>query len=312
MINIASPLPDVAMDTHDEPQGTIDWVGMSEIAAPLLFLDQDREASQQCAIQVYVDLADAHAKGIHMSRLYRTIGKYQGTRALTPSSLAQLLNDLQTSHEDVSTRAYVEFKFDYVLSRSALVTDNVGWNKYPIVIRGTKEAHEVVIDLEFWVHYSSTCPASAALSRQAIQHQFSIDFPADIGLSKEQIMKWLGTQNGIVATPHGQRSVAKVHTRIDETLDYFPLTPFIDTVENLLGTPVQTAVKREDEQAFAIRNGQNPMFCEDAVRQLKQGLDRDSRILDFIVRVEHYESLHAHNAVSIATKGVKNGFRAIP
>lgn len=305
-------MPDVAMDNHEEPQGTIDWVGMSEIAAPLLFQDLDRVSTQQCSVQVFVDLVDAHAKGIHMSRLYRTIGKYENGESLTPSLLAQLLSDLKQSHLDMSTKAYIEFKFDYVLERHALVTDNVGWNKYPVVVRGTDDGTDIVIDLEFWVHYSSTCPASAALARQAIQHQFDEDFPADLSLEREQIMKWLGSQQGIVATPHGQRSVAKVHTRLDEHLTYFPITPFIDSVENALGTPVQTAVKRRDEQAFAIRNGQNPMFCEDAVRQLKSSLDKDDRILDFLVRVEHFESLHAHNAVSIATKGVRGGFRAVP
>ena len=37
-------------------------------------------------------------------------------------------------------------------------------------------------------------------------------------------------------------------------------------MEAALGTPVQTAVKREDEQAFARLNGRNLMFCEDAPR----------------------------------------------
>ncbi|MCY4658179.1 MAG: GTP cyclohydrolase FolE2 [Gammaproteobacteria bacterium] len=311
-INIRSPMPDVAMDHHEEPQGTIDWVGMSEISAPLRFRDEDKVTDQQCAIQVYVNLTDAHAKGIHMSRLYRTIGTYETDQALTPVRLAHLLDDLQASHNDVSTKSYIEFRFDYVLKRSALVTDHSGWNKYPVYIRGSREGSKIVIDLEFWVHYSSTCPASAALSRQAIQHQFDVDFDSDGLIDKAQVFDWLGSSHGIVATPHGQRSVAKIHTKLDERLEYFPITSFIDSVENALGTPVQTAVRRKDEQEFAIRNGQNPMFCEDAVRRLKDCLDREERILDFLVRVEHYESLHAHNAVAIATKGITDGFSAIP
>jgi GTP cyclohydrolase I len=35
---------------------------------------------------------------------------------------------------------------------------------------------------------------------------------------------------------------------------------------------VQTAVKRADEQAFALANGQNLMFCEDAARRLHLAL----------------------------------------
>lgn len=39
----------------------------------------------------------------------------------------------------------------------------------------------------------------------------------------------------------------------------------IDQMEAVLATPVQTAVKRADEQAFAWLNGQNLMYVEDAV-----------------------------------------------
>jgi len=75
-----------------------------------------------------------------------------------------------------------------------------------------------------------------------------------------------------------------------------------------LGTPVQTAVKREDEQAFALANGGNLMFCEDAARRIQHALDTDDRIADFHVRLEHQESLHPHDAVAYASKGVAGGY----
>ena len=75
---------------------------------------------------------------------------------------------------------------------------------------------------------------------------------------------------------------------------------------------MQTAVKREDEQEFALRNGQNLMFCEDAGRKLQSALGDDDLYKDFWVRIEHHESLHAHNAVSIVTKGIDGGYLPIP
>ncbi|HHZ88662.1 MAG TPA: hypothetical protein EYN61_06615 [Chromatiaceae bacterium] len=95
-------------------------------------------------------------------------------------------------------------------------------------------------------------------------------------------------------------------------MESFPITDLIDRVEDVLETPVQTAVKREDEREFARLNGQNLMFCEDAGRTLKSNLEHDDRVKDFWVRVEHHESLHAHNAVSVFTKGVKDGYLPIP
>ena len=74
---------------------------------------------------------------------------------------------------------------------------------------------------------------------------------------------------------------------------------------------MQTAVKREDEQEFARLNGANQMFCEDAARRLKGALNKTSRYTDFWIRVEHLESLHAHDAVAMVTKGIPGGYLPI-
>ena len=83
-------------------------------------------------------------------------------------------------------------------------------------------------------------------------------------------------------------------------------------MEQVLATPVQTAVKREDEREFARLNAANLMFCEDAGRRLKAMLNARDDIEDFLVRVEHHESLHAHDAVSVFAKGVAGGYRPLP
>ena len=81
----------------------------------------------------------------------------------------------------------------------------------------------------------------------------------------------------------------------------------IDYAEVALGTAVQTVVKRSDEQAFAVANGQNLMFCEDAARRLNNVFRCASFCEAFDIRVEHQESLHPHNAVArIHWKGSKN------
>ena len=104
------------------------------------------------------------------------------------------------------------------------------------------------------------------------------------------------------ATPHSQRSTASIHVRLDAAIATLPFTVLIDCAEAALGTPVQTAVKRIDEQAFARRNGENPMFCEDAARRLQAAFDVAPGVRDFHLRVAHHESLHAHDAVAEAGK----------
>jgi GTP cyclohydrolase I len=54
------------------------------------------------------------------------------------------------------------------------------------------------------------------------------------------------------------------------------------------------------------------MFVEDAGRRLKTALSDDGRWEDFWVRIEHHESLHAHDAVGVFTKGKEEGYLPIP
>lgn len=305
-------LPDVARNGLEAPLESLDWVGMSGIHQPLTIRDGDATRAVQSRVQIYVDLADELAKGIHMSRLYLILDEHSETRALSAAGLKLMLASLLESHRDLSTQAFVQFDFDYYLRRKALVTDYSGWNSYPVTLRGTLSKGEVVLELEIAVQYSSTCPCSAALARQLIQNQFEADFGAEGQVDAAAVQAWLGTEQGIVATPHSQRSTAHLKLRLQDGLETFPITDVIDAVEGVLKTPVQTAVKREDEQEFARLNGQNLMFIEDAGRKLKAGLALDPRLADFWVRIEHHESLHAHDAVGVFTKGIAGGYRAEP
>lgn len=120
-------------------------------------------------------------------------------------------------------------------------------------------------------------------------------------ISKSEITQWITSESGAVATPHSQRSYAYVKlTRGGDALPNLP--ELITQLEATIGTPVQTAVKRQDEQAFAKLNAENLMFCEDAARRLKRALERKENVLDYWFKVEHQKSLHAHNAVAIDFK----------
>ncbi|MEI7973455.1 MAG: GTP cyclohydrolase, FolE2/MptA family, partial [Bdellovibrio sp.] len=96
------------------------------------------------------------------------------------------------------------------------------------------------------------------------------------------------------------RSLARVTVqhRPEAFLEAFLEEMWIGAIEAILGTPVQEAVKRLDEQEFARRNAQNLMFCEDAARRIGGFLKSQSEVLAFSCSVFHLESLHAHNAVA--------------
>ena len=305
-------MPDVARRTFNDAQETLDWVGMSHVHQPLMVKDGDKSKAVQANVQVYVNLADPVAKGIHMSRLYLVLDEHAETRPLTAAGLKMLLGTILESHHDLSTNAFVQFEFDHFLRRDALISDNQGWSSYPVMVKGTLIEGEIALELSVGVQYSSTCPCSAALARQLIQQQFETDFGASGQVDISAVKQWLGTEEGIKATPHSQRSTAKVLVRLAPDMDEFPITDLIDQIEGILKTPVQAAVKREDEQEFARLNGQNLMFIEDAGRRIKSALFDDERWQDFWVRIEHHESLHGHDAVGVFTKGEEDGYLPIP
>ena len=92
---------------------------------------------------------------------------------------------------------------------------------------------------------------------------------------------WVRSKASWLEPPHSQRSVAEVRLSLTPTLRSFPIEAMVNRLEGALKTPVQAAVKREDEQAFARLNGQNLMFCEDAARRLKAALLADEQVVDF-------------------------------
>jgi GTP cyclohydrolase I len=231
-----------------------------------------------------------------MSRLYLTLEQLE-QQTLSPPLLRKVLQSFLDSHEGLSNSAYLKIHTELLLKRSALVSPLAGWKTYPVSIEAHLKNAMFHVELKIDVPYSSTCPCSAALSRQLIQQQFVEDF-ANKTLQHADVMAWLGSTKGIVATPHSQRSIAQLNLRLDAKQETLPIIALINDAEAALGTAVQTAVKRADEQAFALANGQNLMFCEDAARRLHMALKHSPGIRGFHVRVVHAESLHAHDAVA--------------
>ena len=309
--SILRTMPDIANEALPAVAGKLEWVGMNEIEVPVRIEDDAGNLIQSTAIvTAYVNLVDPDVRGIHMSRLYLHLDQAFRDQPLTPCALRKILRNFLDSHQGLSDRALVRVDFDYVIRRKALTSDNEGWRRYPVSMIGILEDQEFSLEMGLEVLYSSTCPCSAALARQLIQEQFKKDFAEGEELSFRRIHEWLGSEEGIVATPHSQRSAAELRVRLIPTFQMFPIIELIDLVENALKTPVQATVKREDEQEFALLNGSNLMFCEDSGRRIQTALNSDERILDFWARCTHYESLHPHNAVSVITKGVEGGYVA--
>ncbi|TAN08077.1 MAG: GTP cyclohydrolase I FolE2 [Rhodanobacteraceae bacterium] len=294
-------LPDVATGPEPAAGGALDWVGMDGIDLPVRCADgRGGTLTVPARVSVQVNLADPAARGIHMSRLYLALEQSLAGQVLTPAGLCSLLHALVASHAGLSSRARLRVEYSQLLQRPALVSDNTGWRAYPVTVEAQLLGERFSVQLGCELLYSSTCPASAALSRQLNQQRFDADFAGAVP-SQRAVREWLGSERGVAATPHAQRSTANVVVRLAAGFD-LPVSELVDMLERALATPVQTAVKREDEQAFAKLNAENLMFCEDAARRMCAALDTDARIAGYRIRAAHHESLHPHDAVAEVCK----------
>ncbi len=252
----------------------IQHVGISNFRLPIRFRTRDGSDIQlETSVTGSVSL-EANKKGINMSRIMRSFYKHAEKSfsfEVIGGVLENYLGDLESGD------ARIQMRLSYPMKKRSLRSGLEGWQYYNVALEMIRHGASVqrVIHLDYV--YSSTCPCSLELAEHARR-------------TRSQI-----------ATPHSQRSVARVSVELAEGHLWFE--DIVDLCAAAIPTETQVMVKREDEQAFAELNGSNPIFVEDAVRLLCDGFAADPRIGDFRVVASHQESLHSHDAVSILTQG---------
>jgi GTP cyclohydrolase I len=231
-----------------------------------------------------------------MSRIYSLLVSNLANQTVTNSLLVDLIKKMVDSQMGLSDQAQLSIQFDLPLTRLSLKSELLGHRIYPVQIQVETSGNKISLRNNFEVLYSSTCPASTALSLEIWKEAQAF----------ENSKNWLDGLSLMPATPHAQRSVAKISVELDAHTQW-NLEGLIHQAETQLKTPVQSLVKRVDEQEFARLNGQNPMFCEDAARIIQKWLDSETDVLGYLASFEHQESLHSHNAFAQIEKKRPNG-----
>ena len=218
---------------------------------------------------------EATKKGINMSRIMRSFYGH----AAEPFNFEKISEVLDSYRDDLgSFDARIQLRFRYPMLKQSLRSGLVGYQYYDVAFEMLKQGADAVRVIHLDYVYSSTCPCSLELAEHA------------------------RTTRGQIATPHSQRSVARVSVALTDGPTLW-IEDLVDLCLAAIPTETQVMVKREDEQAFAEMNGSNPIFVEDAVRLLCEAMTNDERVGDFRVVASHQESLHSHDAVSILTHG---------
>ncbi len=291
-------LTDVAQSSLSSEQfhGPLNWVGMENIKVPLEGLTSQ---ILPAAVSAYVSLSRKDQRGIHMSRIYELV-QILANHAVSQNRVVEILDQMIATQKGSANAAKILIKASPLLKRKALISEKTGFKSYPVRWLAQKKAEKVSLWLAVSVDYSSTCPCSAALAREAIAKGFVSHF-SNGELNLKSAEEFLLNEETWAAWPHSQRSQAKGFFKLNLNQPFPEIESLIDEMEKALGTPTQTAVKRIDEQEFARLNAQNLMFCEDAARRLKRAF-QSSDFLDFKFQVRHFESLHSHDVFAESRK----------
>ncbi len=254
----------------------IQHVGISNFRLPIRFHRKNGDdLTLETSVTGSVSL-EAEKKGINMSRIMRSFYKHS-ERTFSFEVMEAALDDYMTDLDSFDAR--IQMRFSYPDRIESLRSGLEGYQYYDIALELVERngVRQKIMHLDYV--YSSTCPCSLELSEHA------------------------RSMRGQLATPHSQRSVARISVVVDCNADCLWFEDLIALCRRAVPTETQVMVKREDEQAFAELNAANPIFVEDAARLFCAELLADHHVGDFRVIASHQESLHSHDAVSILTQG---------
>jgi GTP cyclohydrolase I len=253
----------------------IQHVGISNFRLPIRFRTRDNGAlTLETSVTGTVSL-EAGKKGINMSRIMRSFYAH-ADKTFSFGTIEAALDDYKSDLESFDARIAMALRFPVKVE--SLRSGLSGYQYYDIVLEliETDRVRKKIMHLDYV--YSSTCPCSLELSEHARR------------------------ERGQLATPHSQRSVARVSVALTDA-DVLWFEDLVELCRKAVPTETQVMVKREDEQAFAELNAANPIFVEDAARLFAGVCQADPRIGDYRIVASHQESLHSHDAVSVLCEG---------
>ncbi|MEM6607825.1 MAG: GTP cyclohydrolase FolE2 [Pseudomonadota bacterium] len=254
----------------------IQHVGISNFRLPLRYKTRDNgDLTLETSVTGTVSL-EGTKKGINMSRIMRSFYVH-ADKTFSFEVIAAALDDYKSDLETLDAR--IQMRTSFPVKIESLRSGLTGYQYYDIALELVEKdgVRRKIVHLDYV--YSSTCPCSLELSEHA------------------------RAMRGQLATPHSQRSVARLSVELSGEGGCMWFEDLIELARAAVPTETQVMVKREDEQAFAELNAANPIFVEDAARLFAGVLQADPRVRDFRVAASHQESLHSHDAVSVLTEG---------
>lgn len=258
-------LPDV-QNTEDSRDKHIKKVGIRELHVPVTLVGMDDEPMRTTAnFSIYCSLNE-NVRGANMSRFAEIIHEVIEKNI----SLEIIRGVLEELKERLGSKdGYVKMRFKYFIKKDAPMSELVGYMDYDCILEGRLLGDVFSLYLTVQVPYTSLCPCSKELS---------------------------------LTGAHNQRSTADITVELKH---FVYIEEIIYMIETLVSSPLYSVLKRVDEKFVTEQAYEKPRFVEDMARDIALALDDwlDRKIEDYVVVINHFESIHKHNAVAVINAG---------
>ena len=243
----------------DSRQIPINKVGVKDIYHPVRV--KDRSSGEQHTVANFnMYVALPHNfKGTHMSRFVEVL--HQHEREISVESFRLMLAEM-TRRLD-ATSGHIEMSFPYFVMKTAPVSGVASLMNYEASLIGEIHGGREEMWMQVVVPVTSLCPCSKRISERGA---------------------------------HNQRSHITIKAKVTEHLW---LEELIDIAEQEASSELFGILKRPDEKHVTERAYDNPKFVEDIVRDVAVRLNREPRVLAYVVEAENFESIHNHSAYAL-------------
>ena len=247
-------------NSNDTRNVDIQKVGVKNVEIPLII--QRKNNSDQTVYgnaRVAVSLPRNY-KGTHMSRFIEVLNEWRTKNLLGVDIKGCLEKIIKKLHAKTGE---IEFNFKYFINKKSPVTKLSAPMSYDCSFEGIiYEDGSYKFLLGVKVPVTTLCPCSKEISQYGA---------------------------------HNQRALISVKISYPDN-EHIWLEDLIELVESCASCPLYSLLKRQDEKYVTEHAYQNPRFVEDVLREVVVKLRQNSKITEFKVDCEAFESIHNHSA----------------
>ena len=243
----------------DKRQIAIDKVGVKSIRHPVRVSEKGGGVQHTIAMFNMYVGLPHHFKGTHMSRFLEILNAYE--REISVESFKVMLEDMVVRLEAES--GVIEMTFPYFINKAAPVSGVQSLMDYEVTFVGEIKNGKRLFNMKVVVPVTSLCPCSKNISAYGA---------------------------------HNQRSHVTISAR---TTGFVWIEDLIEYAEKHASSQLYGLLKRPDEKFVTEFAYDHPKFVEDMVRDVAADLNRDDRIVQYVVESENFESIHNHSAYAL-------------